>query len=81
MNSKMRLVWIRLYEETGDAGLVYRRCGISRPTLRKWWRRYQALGQAGLIEQSRARLRPAARKADVEMEALILDLRRTVALA
>ena len=80
MNSKTRLVWIRLYEETGDAGLVCRRCGISRPTLRKWWRRYQALGQAGLIEQSRAPLRPAARKVDVEMEALILDLRRTCSL-
>jgi len=80
MNSKTRLVWIRLYEETGDAGLVCRRCGISRPTLRKWWRRYQALGQAGLIEQSRAPLRPAARKVDVEMEALILDLRRTRSL-
>jgi transposase-like protein len=60
--------------------LVCRRCGISRPTLRKWWRRYQALGQAGLIEQSRAPLRPAARKVDVEMEALILDLRRTRSL-
>ncbi|WP_435370220.1 helix-turn-helix domain-containing protein, partial [Acinetobacter indicus] len=23
-----------------DAGLVCRRCGISRPTLRKWWKRY-----------------------------------------
>ena len=80
MNSKTRLVWIRLHEETGDAGLVCRRCGISRPTLRKWWRRYQALGQAGLIEQSRAPLRPAARKVDVEMEALILDLRRTRSL-
>ena len=37
--------------------------------------------QAGLIEQSRAPLRPAARKVDVvEMEALILDLRRTRSL-
>ena len=80
MNLKTRLAWIRLYEETGDAGLVCRRCGISRPTLRKWWRRYQAPGQAGLIEKSRAPLRPAARKVDVEMEALILDLRRTRSL-
>ena len=38
------------------------------------------LGQAGLIEQSRAPLRPAARKVDVEVEALILDLRRTRSL-
>src|SRR5271157_3841863 len=34
MNPKTRLVWLKLYEETGDAGLVCRRCGISRPTLR-----------------------------------------------
>jgi hypothetical protein len=32
---RMRLQWGRLYEETGDAGRVCRRCGTSRPTLRK----------------------------------------------
>ena len=32
---RMRLNWVHLYEETGDAGYVCRRCGISRPTLRK----------------------------------------------
>ena len=37
----------------GDAGLVCRRCGISRPTLREWWRRYQAEGIVGLEERSR----------------------------
>ena len=31
---KQRLKWIELYEETNNAGLVCRRCGISRPTLR-----------------------------------------------
>jgi transposase-like protein len=41
MNVKTRLGWVRLYEQLGDFGLVCRRCGISRPTLRKWWRRYQ----------------------------------------
>ena len=50
---QQRLTWIRLYEETGDAGLTCRRCGISRPTLRKWWIRYQADGEAGLVSQSR----------------------------
>ncbi len=47
MNRKlrMRLKWVRLYEETGNAGLVCRRCGISRPTLRKWWRRYERRDQ------------------------------------
>ena len=35
---QQRLQWVRLYEETGNAGLVCHRCGISRPTLRKWWK-------------------------------------------
>ncbi|MBV9386068.1 MAG: IS481 family transposase, partial [Chroococcidiopsidaceae cyanobacterium CP_BM_ER_R8_30] len=30
---KQRLRWIKLYEQTGNAGLVCLRCGISRPTL------------------------------------------------
>ncbi|KGU79466.1 helix-turn-helix domain protein [Burkholderia pseudomallei MSHR543] len=37
----MRLRWVRMYHETGNAGLVCSRCGISRPTLHKWLRRYQ----------------------------------------
>jgi hypothetical protein len=32
---KARRGWIKLYQQTGDAGLVCRCCGISRPTLRK----------------------------------------------
>ena len=31
---QQRLQWVRLYEETGNVGLVCRRCGISRLTLR-----------------------------------------------
>ena len=50
---KQRLGWVQLYEQTQDAGFVCRRCGISRPTLRKWWRRYQAQGVAGLASLSR----------------------------
>ena len=49
---KARLSWVELYARTGDAGLVCRRCGISRPTLRKWWRRFQSEGEAGLIEKA-----------------------------
>ena len=45
--ARTRHGWIGLYERVGDAGLVCRRCGIARPTLRKWWRRYQAEGEAG----------------------------------
>lgn len=73
---KARLGWVELYAETGDAGLVCRRCGISRPTLRKWWRRYQADGVAGLVEESRRPKRLAAQKVFAEQEALILSLRR-----
>ena len=43
---KARLASVELYAKAGDAGLVCRRCGISRPTLCKWWRRYQADGEA-----------------------------------
>jgi len=50
---KARLRWVQLYEETGDAGFVCRRCGISRPTLRKWSKRYKELGMEGLISRSR----------------------------
>lgn len=41
---RQRLKWIKLYEETKNAGLVCRRCGISRPTLRKWLSRYKEQG-------------------------------------
>jgi len=50
---KKRLVWVKLYEQTKDAWLTCRRCGISRPTLRKWFRRYQEQSEAGLHSQSR----------------------------
>ena len=30
---KTRLQWVQMYEEVGDAGVVCRRSGISRPTL------------------------------------------------
>ncbi|TIR15130.1 MAG: helix-turn-helix domain containing protein, partial [Mesorhizobium sp.] len=73
---KARLAWVELYAKTGDAGLVCRRCGISRPTLRKWWRRYQADGEVGLIDHSRRPYRLATQKVFADQEALILSLRR-----
>lgn len=73
---KKRLTWMKLYEETGDAGLVCRRCGISRPTLRKWWQRYQAQGEAGLASQSRRPKTNPNRKVFEQEEAWILNLRR-----
>jgi len=48
-----RLTWVTMYLETNDAGFVCRRCGISRPTLRKWVNRYNKLGEEGLKDISR----------------------------
>ena len=76
MDARTRLGWIRLHEQIGDAGLVCRRCGIARPTLRKWWRRYQAEGEAGLETRSHRPHRSPGRKVLAEQEALILHLRR-----
>ncbi len=77
MDARTRLGWVRLYEQLGDAGVVCRRCGISRPTLRKWWRRYQADGIAGLKGESRRPHCLAKQKVFAEQEALVLDLRRS----
>jgi transposase InsO family protein len=76
MDPRARLGWIKLYEGIGDAGVVCRRCGISRPTLRKWWRRYQAQGTAGLEERSRRPRSSPGRKVFEREEGLILQLRR-----
>ena len=73
---RARLGWIRLYEEVKDAGFVCRRCGISRPTLRKWFRRYQEHGEPGLLDQSRRPHSSPARKTTKEIESYILDLRK-----
>ncbi len=72
---QQRLKWVHLYEETGDAGYVCRRCGISRPTLRKWWRRYQENGINGLVSQSRRPHSSPNTKIGHEEERLILELR------
>jgi transposase InsO family protein len=73
---RMRLGWIQLYEKTGDAGLVCRRCGISRPTLRKWIRRYRESGVDGLISQSRKPKNSPNSKVVEEIEGLVLDIRK-----
>ena len=72
---QQRLVWIKLFEETNDAGLVCRRCGISRPTLRKWWKRYSEQGIDGLSSQSKRPLKSPNTKINAELEALILEMR------
>jgi transposase InsO family protein len=73
--TQQRLQWVRLYEESGDAGLVCRRCGISRPTLRKWWHRYQKQGLDGLTSHSRRPHSSPNTKVDQKKEQLILRLR------
>ena len=72
---KQRLEWVRLYEESGNAGFVCRRCGISRPTLRKWWRRYQECGEEGLHNLSKRPHSSPNTKVNQKEEQLILDLR------
>lgn len=72
---KTRLGWIELYKEIENAGIVCRRCGISRPTLRKWLGRYEKDGIDGLKELSRAPHR-SERKVTEGHEQIILALRR-----
>jgi transposase len=64
-----------MYLETHDAGFVCRRCGISRPTLRKWLKRYNDLGEDGLIEQSRKPHNSPNSKQSDQLTSLIKNLR------
>src|SRR5258706_1605798 len=70
-----RLRWVRMLIETGDAGLVCLRCGVSRPTLRKWAGRYEAQGEVGLISQSRRPHRSPNRKLTDQDRSTILQMR------
>jgi transposase InsO family protein len=65
-----------MYETTHDAGLVCRRCGISRPTLRKWWNRYRTDGFEGLNDASRRPHRSPTVKVTTAEEQWIMGLRR-----
>jgi transposase InsO family protein len=73
--NRRRLKWVQLYLECRDAGRVCRRCGISRPTLRKWTRRFQSSGEAGVVELSRRPHNCPARKLTDDDRAAILRLR------
>jgi transposase InsO family protein len=73
---KRRLTWIQLHEVTNDAGLVCRRCGISRPTLRKWLQRYREQGIDGLASRSRHPHRSPKQKVFEQEEGWLLALRR-----
>jgi transposase InsO family protein len=73
---RARLSWVQTYQQTKDAGLTCRRCGISRPTLRKWWRRFQEQGEKGLRSGSSTRKNLPDKKVTAEREQLILHLRQ-----
>ncbi|MBV8885445.1 MAG: helix-turn-helix domain-containing protein [Chroococcidiopsidaceae cyanobacterium CP_BM_RX_35] len=64
-----------MYRQTQNAGLVCRRGGISRPTLRKWIRRYEQLGIEGLKDQSHRPKSSAPKKVLEQQKAWILELR------
>jgi transposase InsO family protein len=73
---KTRLGWVKFYKETSNAGLVCRRCGVSRPTLRKWVRRYEEHGMDGLADRSKKPKTSPRTKVTTDHEELILDLRK-----
>lgn len=72
---KARTRWVNLYLEAKDAGFVCRKCGISRPTLRKWHRRFLRDGLQGLIGKSKRPLSFPNQKLNSELIKLILNLR------
>lgn len=73
---KARRTWVDTYRETRDAGLTCRRCGISRPTLRKWDRRFKTDGEAGLLSKSRRPHKTAASKRTDALCDRVLTLRK-----
>lgn len=72
---KRRLGWVTIYRQTGDAGTTCRRCGISRPTLRKWVKRFEGSGIDGLAARSSRPLSSPTRKLNAALERQILELR------
>jgi transposase InsO family protein len=75
--SKLRLKWIKLYKQKGNASEVCNYYGISRFTLRKWSRRYDKLGEAGLSNHSSRPKNSPYQKRNETNEQLVLSLRKT----
>lgn len=69
-------LWVNLYKETMDAGLVCSKCCISRPALRKWVRRYEQFGEDGLTNLSRRPHKSPKRIITDKMMNWIIQLRR-----
>ena len=72
---KARLGWVRHYQQSENAGHTCRRCGISRPTLRKWSRRFKESGIAGLADRSKKPKNSPNQKRTADLELRILGLR------
>jgi transposase len=77
-DQKERFRWIEMYRKSGDAGLACRRCGFSRPTLRKWLRRYHEQGIDRLSSLSSRPKSSPNRKIDVQRRAGIYALRNEI---
>jgi len=73
---KSRLNWVTLFLENNDAGYTCRRCGISRPTLRKWVNRYKQSGIEGLQDHSKRPHSSPNIKITRHFEQLILSMRK-----
>jgi transposase len=58
------------------AAAVAEMAGVSRATVYKWWRRHRAEGPEGLADRS-SRPRSSPRRLDPELEARVLELRRS----
>jgi transposase-like protein len=71
-----RTKWVNLYLESQDAGYVCRKCGVSRPTLRKWVCRYQQEGKESLVGKSTKPHSSRNQKINKQRSDWILDLRR-----
>eukprot|EP01132_Coremiostelium_polycephalum_P000111 gene111-150_t len=72
---KLRLKWINLDQQLGNAGKVCEHYGIPRFTLRKWIKRYQQQGEDGLLSLSSQPTTFPLQKRDATNEQLILGLR------
>jgi len=74
---QQHLKCVLFYEKEKNAGLTCRRCGISRPTLRKWVKRYKENGIDGLSNRSRRPHLSPQKKINDDIIDIIKDMRST----
>src|SRR5215471_5751153 len=72
---RKRLRWVQFYQQIQNRTVVARKCGISRPTLRKWIKRYEQHGLAGLASESRRPKNSPAKRIGDRERTWILELR------